>query len=189
MSRLLDAGLGRLLETIEQAGGSAPTLVLVTAAQGLTVHEAGVLRDDWEHSADEVVHAPLMVRTPGLNHGVRRQSLTQPVDIFPTLLEWFGHRRPRRLPVDGQSLLPAIRAEPLEPRQFAFAADSRGITAVRTPDHYLVQKSEEERSEPARRLFAKPEDAWEVNDLAAQHPQLVEELSGECERFFRGSET
>jgi arylsulfatase A-like enzyme len=185
---LLDAGLGRLLETIDQSASNSPTLVLLTAAQGLTVHEPGLLRDQWEQSADEIVHTPLMIRPGGLNHGIRRQSLTQPLDIFPTLLEWFGLPRPES-GVDGHSLLHAIRGDQSEPRQLAFAADGQRITTVRTPDYYFVHKSANGDSESVPRLFAKPEDAWEVNDLAAQLPQVVEELATECARFFGGRQT
>ncbi len=105
---LLDAGVGRLLEAIDQSAAGTPTLLLVTAAQGLTVHEPGVLRDDWEHSADEIVHTPLFVRGAGVDRGFRRQTLTQPVDLFPTLFEWFGMERPEA-PLEGHSLLPAVR--------------------------------------------------------------------------------
>jgi len=152
----------------------------------LTVQEPGVLRDVFEKAADESVHAPLLIRPAGLNHGVRRQSLTQPVDIFPTLCEWFGLERPEGL--HGRSLLPDIRGEDADPRRLAFAASQKSITTVRTHEHYLVQRYET-GGEGSRRLFAKPEDAWEVNDLAAQRPQVVEELAGECERFFGERET
>ena len=142
------------------------------------------MRDEWEQSSDEIAHTPLMIRPAGLNHGMRRQSLTQPLDIFPTLVDWFGVEGPATA-LEGQSLLPAIRGdqEP-ELRRTAFAADGQTIQTVRSHGHYFVQKSAEQGSEPARRLFAKPEDAWDVNDRAAQMPSVVEELAGECERFF-----
>jgi arylsulfatase A-like enzyme len=184
---LLDAGLGRLLETIDQSASGAPTLVIVTAAQGLTVHEPGVLRNEWEPAAEEIVHVPLLIRVAGQNRGLRRQSLTQPADIFPTLLEWFGLQRPDS-GLDGHSLLPDIRGDQSQPRRLAFATDGRALSTVRTPDHYFVQKcveqTAEQDGEPARRLFAKPEDAWEVSDVAAQSPQVVEDLAAECDRFF-----
>jgi arylsulfatase A-like enzyme len=184
---LLDTGVGRLLETIDQSGSSAPTLVLITAAQGLTVHAPGVLRDEWEPAAEETVHVPLMIRGADVHRGVRRHSLTQPVDIFPTLLEWFG-LEPLDAGLDGRSLLAESRGDQSEPRQVAFATDGGDLTTVRTPNHYFVQKgvpkSAEPDSEPAQRLFAKPEDAWEVNDVAGQNPGLVEDLAAECERFF-----
>ena len=180
---LLDEGLGRLLEAVDQASGGAPTLLLVTAAQGLTVREPGVLRDAWAPAAEEIIHTPLFVRLPGPNHGSRRQALTQTVDIYPTLVEWFGVERPEG-PLDGQSLLPAIRGEESVPRRSAFGSDGGDLRAVRTADFYLVQNSADNAGEPARRLFAKPEDAWEVNDVAAQSPQVVDELASECAEFF-----
>jgi arylsulfatase A-like enzyme len=180
---LLDDGLGRLLDAADQASTSESTLFVVTAAHGLAVHEAGVLRDEWEPASDELVHVPLMIRPAGSNHGVRRQSVSQSVDLAPTLLEWFGLELPQSA-FDGQTLWPTIRGQQAEPRRLAFAADERSITSVRTPDYYLVQSSAEEGSEPARRLFAKPEDAWEVNDLATQLPGVVDELAGDCDRFF-----
>ena len=180
---LLDAGVGRLLDAIDQVAAGTPTLLLLTAAQGLTVHEPGVLRDDWAQSADEIVHTPLFVRGAGVDRGFRRQALTQPVDLYPTLFEWFGLERPDTL-LEGHSLLPAVRDGRAHPRQQAFAADQRGLTTVRSADHYLVQQSEPASEEPVRHLFAKPEDAWEVNDLAAQRPQVVDELLAEGDRFF-----
>ncbi len=183
---LLDVAVGRLLEAIDQAAAGTPTLLLVTAAQGLTVHEPGVLRDDWAQSADEIVHTPLFVRGAGVDRGFRRQTLTQPVDLYPTLFEWFGLKRPDTL-LEGHSLLPAVRDGRAHPRQQAFAADQRGLTTVRSADHYLVQQSDPANpanDEPVRHLFAKPEDAWEVNDLAAQRPHIVDELAAEGDRFF-----
>jgi arylsulfatase A-like enzyme len=185
---LLDTGLGRMIESIEQSAASAPTLVLLTAAQGLTARDSGVLRDEWEQSADEIVHTPLMIRPAGLNHGMRRQSLTQPLDLFPTLLEWFGVEGPATA-LEGQSLLPAIRGQQSDPRRLAFGADGQSIQTVRSAEYYFVQKTAEQGNEPARRLFAIPEDAWEVNDLAGQLSQVVEELAGESERFFSGRQT
>ncbi|HET6328532.1 MAG TPA: sulfatase-like hydrolase/transferase [Planctomycetaceae bacterium] len=180
---LLDTGVGRLLETIDQSASGAPALVLITAAQGLTVHEPGVLRDEWEPAAEETVHVPLMIRGAGLNRGVRRQTLTQPVDIFPTLLEWFGLERPDS-GLDGHSLLAEARGDQSDQRALAFATDGDTLKTVRTPDHYFVQKCAANSEEPQQHLFAKPEDAWEVNDLASQLPGLVEDLAEECARFF-----
>jgi arylsulfatase A-like enzyme len=178
---LLDYGLGRLLDAIEQNSTNAPTLLLVTAAQGLTVHDASNLRGVAEKAADERVHLPLMVRPAGLNHGVRRQSLTQPVDIFPTLAEWFGAESLEG--IHGRSLLPDIRGEETTPRQLAFAASESKLTTVRSPDYYLV-RSGGQRAEVGDWLFAKPEDTWEVNNLATQRPEVFDQLSEEMARFF-----
>jgi arylsulfatase A-like enzyme len=179
---LLDAGLGRLIEAVDQSTAGAPILLIVAAAQGLTVYDTGILRDEWEQSADEIVHAPLFIRPADLNWGVRRQTLTQAPDLFATVLDWFGLESASG--IEGQSLLPMIRGPEPSERRLLFAADGAAIRTVRSPDYYLVQKAAETNGEPVHKLFAKPEDAWEVNDLAAQTPELVEDLAAECDRFF-----
>ena len=59
---LLDAGLGRLLGPLQTDAGSAPTLLVVTAARGITVREPGVLLDEWASFSEEMVHTPLLIR-------------------------------------------------------------------------------------------------------------------------------
>jgi arylsulfatase A-like enzyme len=184
---LLDAALGRLLDQIDQAAATAPTLLVVTAGQGMTVREPGLLLDDWERLAEETVHTPLFVRPVGMNQGTRRQELVQTVDLFPTLAEWFGVDR-AGASLDGKSLLPVIRGEQHELRSRALIADGQGFAGIRTGEFYLVTQSASHAGGDQRRLFAKPEDIWETNDVAAQYPDLVDELAGELDRFFSDQE-
>jgi arylsulfatase A-like enzyme len=180
---LLDAALGRLLDQIDQAAATSPTLVIVTAGRGMTVREPGVLLDDWERLADETVHTPLFVRPAGMNRGTRRQELVQTVDLFPTLAEWFGVDM-AGASLDGKSLLPVIRGEERELRSRAWIADGQGFAGIRTGEFYLVTQPAGQTDRDQRRLFAKPEDVWETNDVAAQFPDLADKLASELERFF-----
>jgi arylsulfatase A-like enzyme len=180
---LLDAALGRLLDQIDQASATSPTLLIITAGQGLTVREPGLLLDDWERMADETVHTPLFVRPAGMNRGTRRQELVQPVDLFPTLADWFGVDMAGAA-LEGKSLLPLLRGEEHELRTRAWMADGQGSTAIRTGEFYLVTRPTGETDRDQRRLFAKPEDIWETNNVAAEFPDLADELTSELERFF-----
>jgi arylsulfatase A-like enzyme len=180
---LLDAALGRLLDSIEQETSTSPALLIVTAGRGLTLREPGVLLDEWEALAEESVHTPLFVRPAGMNWGVRRQELVQPVDVFPTLAEWFGIDV-SSLDLDGTSLLPIIRGEKSEPRNHVLITGP-GAAGIRTSDYYLVSRQKEGE---APRLFAKPEDIWETNDLAGQSPELIEQLSGELAAMLPGED-
>jgi arylsulfatase A-like enzyme len=183
---LLDAALGRLLDQIDQDAATAPTLLIVTAARGITVREPGLMLDDWEELAEETVHTPLFVRQAGMNRGVRCQDLVQTVDVFPTLAEWFGVDVSASA-LDGKSLLPAIRGEKVEPRSRALIADGQKLAGIRTSDYYLVTQqadaNEGEKGNDLRRLFAKPEDIWEANDVAAQSPDMVDQLAGQLEEL------
>jgi arylsulfatase A-like enzyme len=234
---LLDAGFGQLWDAIEQAAAASPTLLIVTAALGASVREPGVLRDGWSGLAEETLHTPLFVRALPTRRTSRRQQLVQPVDLLPTLFDWFGVDS-SDLSFEGQSLLPLVRGQAHEPRSRIWCGDSQDLRGIRTPDYYLVEKNSGATADPLRsavsssevhestdrrrlplrqqlpaqtspdpkrdqqwhpadlsgsgpddndlpfRLFAKPEDIWEVNDLAPQRPDAVQELSAELDRFF-----
>jgi len=184
---LLDAALGRLLDQIDQAAATSPTLLIVTGGQGMTVREPGLLLDDWERLAEESVHTPLFVRPAGMNQGTRRQELVQTVDLFPTLADWFGVDM-AGTSLDGKSLLPVIRGEEHELHSRALIADGQGFAGIRTGEFYLVTPPAGPTEHDQRRLFAKPEDVWETNDVAAQFPDLVDKLTSELERFFSDEE-
>jgi arylsulfatase A-like enzyme len=180
---LLDAALGRLLDQIDHEAQTAPTLLIVTAGHGMTVREPGLLVGEWEQLAEETVHTPLFIRPPGMIGGVRRQDLVQSVDLFPTLAEWFGIDT-SGLSLDGTSLLPIVGGEKSDPRAGVLIAGD-GLAGIRTSDYYLVRRQEDDATS---RLFAKPEDIWETNDLAQQSPDMVDQLSGQLAQLLAGED-
>jgi arylsulfatase A-like enzyme len=180
---LLDAALGRLLDYIDHEAHTAPTLLIVTAGRGMTVREPGLLVGEWEQLAEETVHTPLFIRPPGMIGGVRRQDLAQSVDLFPTLAEWFGIDA-SGLSLDGTSLLPTVRGEKSEQRPRLLIAGDE-LAGIRTSDYYLVSRQADGETP---RLFAKPEDIWETNNLAAQSPEMVDQLSGQLDQLLSGED-
>ena len=53
------------------------------------------------------------------------------------------------------------------------------LWGVGSAEWYLML---DDRPDGARRLFVKPDDRWEVNDVAQHHP----ELAAHCEEVLRG---
>jgi arylsulfatase A-like enzyme len=187
---LLDAALGNLLDQIEHEAASAPTLLIVTGGQGLTVREPGKLTNEWELLAEETVHAPLFVRLPNLSRGTRRQDLVQTADLIPTLTEWFGVDG-SALGLEGESLLPLVSGTAASQRSSAVVSAGQELAGIRTSDFYMVRRRvegvREGEGDLERRLFAKPEDIWEVHDIAEQSPEVVDELSRQLsETLARG---
>jgi arylsulfatase A-like enzyme len=115
--------------------------------------------------------------------GVRRQDLVQSVDLFPTLAEWFGIGA-SGLSLEGTGLLPILRGEKNATRSRVLIAGD-GLAGIRTSDYYLVSRQEDGETP---RLFAKPEDIWETNDLAAQSPDMVDQLSAQLAQLFSGKD-
>jgi arylsulfatase A-like enzyme len=170
----VDAQLGGVWDALRRQHRLDDRLVCLTAAHGLPLGEHGTVgfTHPWLH--EEFVHLPLVLRLPrGEAAGLRLDALTQPVDLFPTLLEALDLRPP---PSHGHSLWPLIRAGAAQVRPYALSGrrvGDRTEWALRSAAWALLLPVDEER---APRLFLKPDDRWEVNDVRHHHMETAEEL-------------
>lgn len=172
----VDAGIAELLEDLESRALLDDIPVIVTTDRGQALGEHGVVGDDQPSLHEELLHLPLLIRIPqGADSGRRISALTQPVDLMPTLIEAFGCPPTA---VTGRSLWPLIRGEPVATREFICAGlklKEHGEWAIRTPEWSLILPGEA-ALERASRLYRKPDDRWEVNNLRQHHYDLAENL-------------
>jgi arylsulfatase A-like enzyme len=108
----VDAHVGALLDALREHRDDM--LVCLTAPFGLPLGEHGSvgLTRPWPY--EEFVHLPLILRLPGAAAaGLRVAALTQPVDLFPTLLAFLKIQAP---PSHGHDLGPLIRGEAAQVR-------------------------------------------------------------------------
>lgn len=196
----LDHLVGRLLTTIERLFPDDPPLLIVAALAGESLGESEPLPlehvdtspspETWK-LRDEIVHTPLLItQTATGSVGSRRQELVQVNDLLPTLLDWFhaDSKQTTAAVVQGfdcRSLLPLVRNEVFAGREAVFLRDDEGHAAMRTRHFLLVERdaaellssaSSSERTDATGfscQLFLKPEDIWEVNDVAEQNPEQV----------------
>ena len=105
---LCDAQMGRLLDRFDELNLWRDTILLVTTDHGFLLGE----HDWWAKLRmpcyDEVAHIPLFLHHPDFasRAGQRRGSLSQTIDLMPTILEMLGVARPAE--VEGRSLLPVL---------------------------------------------------------------------------------
>ena len=181
----LDAELGRLFEGLRERDLLDDLLVVLTTDHGLPLGEHGVVGPcrPWLH--DELIHLPLLVRLPGgAEAGRRVPALTQSVDLLPTLLDALGLPP---APAHGHSLLPLVRGEREQVRPYACAGLRVGDAvewALRSPDWSFLLPVSPAPDGPPRlpRLYVKPDDRWEVNNVLQHHLELAEHL----EQTLRG---
>lgn len=117
----VDAQLGRLLDGLDELGLRSSTLVVLTSDHG----EMGC--DHWLTEKlgwwDESYHVPLIVRDPDAPPdaaGRRVESVTEHVDVVPTILDWLG--APTPVACDGRSLAPFVSGSGAPPDRWRTAA-------------------------------------------------------------------
>ncbi len=131
----LDAHLGSILDGLREQGVLDDLHLWLTSSRGLPLGEHGVIGDTrpWPH--EELVHLPLLLRLPrGEEGGLRLNALTQPIDLFATLLQTLGNTKS---PAVGHDLRPLIRGDVQQIRTHAYTAlrmDDEEERALRTLD-------------------------------------------------------
>lgn len=189
----IDACLGGLLEQLEESGLQDDTAVVVFAPRGIALGEHGAVGRFDDRLHDELVHVPCLIRLPGGRAALRRShALVQPCDLYWTLAELLGGSTTEKATADqaapspapwGRSVLPLLdgTADTLRDRALVVGKSESGI---RTGAWYLRSRAEatsdagndRPNDEPADQLYVKPDDLWEVNDVANRAPEVVEQL-------------
>jgi arylsulfatase A-like enzyme len=161
----VDELLGSLVEFLREESLLETVLLIVTSDEGLSLGEHGEIgtSSSWLH--EEKVHVPLIMRLPGGEQAGRRVfGLTQPVDLYPTVLEAFslvaaGHH--------GHSLWPLLRGETVAVRDYAVAGrhDGGEQWVLRTAEWGLLLGRSAAEEEREVRLYTKPDDRWEISEV------------------------
>ena len=180
----VDEWLGTLLNFLRDNGYSNDTMLVVTSDVGLALGERGQFDAAATSVYEEDIHLPLLIRFPGGEHAGRRvQQLTQSVDLMPTLVGWFGMADEERF--HGRNLLAVAEGQPMRLREYAcgWNRNAGGVQqSLRTHQWHLVLT---ERSDApfSVELFRKPDDRWDVDNVASQRVETAEHLELALRRF------
>ncbi len=119
-----------------------------------------------------IIHWPAGIQ----RHGAIEQAPAHLIDVMPTIVEATGARYPERIgsreiyPMAGRSLLPALRGARMPERTLYF--EHEGHRAVREGRYKITAL----RGGPWS-LYDMQRDRTETQNLAAEHPKIVEDLS------------
>lgn len=172
-----DADLGVLVRELRARGLDSSAAWVVTSGYGWPLGEHGIVGPAGSRMHEELVHLPLFIRLPNQGQGMRRvPAFTQTSDLAPTLCDLLGIAPPTDL--SRMSLLPLTAGTAPSWRQAARSA--RGEErALRTADWAFLSGIPAAGVPP--RLYRKPDDVWEVNDLAPRHPDECDRLAAELD--------
>lgn len=196
---LVDHWLGELLSQIQSLSADQPTLVIIAAARGRSWMDDFVAATPSVRGAspadllrDHETQTPLFVAVVGGDRyselaGIRSSRLVQSLDLVPTILDWFGIPMDAKF-LEGRSLLQeAISLSPSRPA--VFVGDDQSNFGVRTLDWNCLMRTANAEAPTldevhfgdtkwpeSVQLFSKPDDIWDVTDLATQLPEDCESL-------------
>lgn len=172
----VDDNLRRLFGDL---GIDSSALVVVVSDHGEAFFEHGTLSHG-QSLFEEEIRIPLLVQMPGEATGRRVAALVSLADVFPTILDAVG--LPIEHPVEGRSLVPAVRGDALADGVIVTQLDRGAVShhAVRSGDWKLYRRTPPEK--PVG-LFDLPQDRREGHDLSGSEPDRVRDLDREWSAF------
>ncbi|HCN29927.1 MAG TPA: arylsulfatase [Verrucomicrobiales bacterium] len=217
MVECLDEQVGRVVAALEKRGLVKDTLILFSSdnggplglgatngslrAQKGTLYEGGTrvcAFANWAGriKAGTVVNEPLHI-----------------VDWFPTLVKLTGAPAAQKTPLDGLDIWPVITAGKPSPHEDILINATPGSGAIRMGEWKLVlngridandlqnagppnaeakaapkkKKAQEKAAGVAVELFKLADDPYERNNLAGQHPEVVQQLREKIEAYQKAA--
>lgn len=194
----LDQQVGRLLGRLEELKLAGNTIVLFSSDNGpedIHIRNAshsgvgsnGPFRGRKRSLYEGGIRLPLLARWPGRipSGRVDEASVVTAVDFLPTCCRFAGQPTPKEWQLDGEDMSDVLSGRS-RPRTKAIAWEWRfpiighvlnqsPMLAIREGNWKLLMNPDRSRVE----LYEIPKDPSELNNLAAQNPQVVERLSKE----------
>ena len=185
----LDASVGRILKWLREENLAKNTLVFFTSDNGPWIQRrqnggsASLFRDGKGGPWEGGYRVPAIAWWPGkipvgVNHGI-----ADAMDLYNTSLSLAGVKLPGDRPLDGFDLVPVLfgQKQAVRDRQFCYYADILcGIRQGNYKAHFVTHdgysKEEPSKHDPPL-LFNIAEDPSEKFDVAAEHPDVVAEMT------------
>ncbi len=176
----IDENVGQLRHWLKEKGLVKDTIFIFTTdngtASGREIFNAG-MRGQKGSEYEGGHRVPFFLSWPagGLNSGKDIGKLTAHIDILPTFIDLCGLKAPLDYSFDGRSLVPLLYELPVPWSDRTLITDSQRVidpikwrkSAVMTDDWRLVNGKE---------LYHIKQDPSQENDLASEHPEIVESL-------------
>jgi arylsulfatase A-like enzyme len=171
--RYMDDRIADFCEGLRSQGILDEVLLVVAADHGEEFNED----TRWGHSRsvrNTLVHVPLIFRFPGAQWKGVTDLIVSNLDVAPTMLDFLGIPIPASM--EGQSLLPALRGEPLGVR-FVYGETRRFDLNLRfLIDPTIGRKLVLDLDAGRRQLFSTRDDRAEVRDLVLAEPDRTDSM-------------
>jgi arylsulfatase A-like enzyme len=170
----VDTQIGRLLKELDRLGLTENTIVILWGDHGWQLGEHGLWCKHCNFQTS--LHAPLIVKAPGIQGGNKAEGLTEFVDIYPSLCELCGLPLPDHL--EGTSFVPLLKKPDRHWKKAIFSRYHNG-DSIRTERFLYTEWTEDDGEIYARMLYDHnwdPKENFNISELP-ENRKLVERLS------------
>ncbi len=178
----LDTNIGRVMDAVSNAGIDENTLVVFHSDNGGDIMMGGADNDPLRGAKGQVYDGGIRVagamRWPGvIEPGRTTQQVFSVFDVFPTIASAVNIAPGNELPFDGHDHWARIQSDDIQlPSELVFTGN--GVCIFH--DEWKLVRSRRGRIE----LFRIADDISEANDLSAEHPDVVEDLTQRLDRVL-----
>lgn len=158
----VDSALAGLFAALDRKGEKGGTVVVLTADHGESLGEHGESTHGY-FAYNSTLWVPLVIAAPGLKPGESRETVCH-VDIFPTVCDLLGLRKPASL--QGISLVPALKGKALPARDVYFESLYPHFSRGWAPLRGVLSGSLKYIDSPIPELYDVDRDFGESENLA-----------------------
>ena len=189
MCEWFDQTCGDLIDYIDDKGQTDNTLFVYVCDNGWVQREdaSGYDENSKRSPYDFGLRTPIIYKWSGkIEPGYNTRSLASSLDIVPTVLNLLGIERP-----DGLDGIDVLDKDALENREalygeiyahdFHTVDNSLYYQMAITDPYKLILPNKENKPEETVQLFDLSRDPYEQTDLAAEKPDVVEQLKNKIE--------
>jgi arylsulfatase A-like enzyme len=188
---LIDAGVGRILATLERLNLDEDTIVIYTSDHGFSLGHNGI----WGHGAAAFpasahrpsYNIPLIVSGVGVAENKVIDGFVSQIDLFPTLASMAGAKGARpSMPSSAQDLGPVLKQEDDCARDAVFY-EQEETRAIRTHDWVFAMRFQDAPTYPIQNaLYRLSDDPFERVNLSglAKFAKVEAELASRVSTYF-----
>ena len=187
MMERLDLAVGDIMNKIDDLGIGDNTLFIFTSDNGPHLeggadpdffNSNGILRGYKRDLYEGGIRVPFIVRWPKeVQSGIKTGHISAFWDIMPTFCEIAGINTPEKS--DGLSFLPTLKQEGIQnkhPYLFWEFYEQGGKQAVRLDQWKGIRLNIKDHPDNPIELYNLSEDPEELNDISADHPDIVNKI-------------
>ena len=177
-----DAEFRGFVERLKETGLYDDSLLIFSSDHG-EIFEKGVVRHGGPCLYEPLIHIPMIIHEPGQTEGTLVDSLSEQIDIAPTLMDYAGLPVPGWM--DGESLLPMFhhKTRSMQPKFPMWFEKNRslnhpittGIVAILDGDFKLIHYLKEDRTE-LYNLRLDPKEEHNLIDVETQIAQRLKSI-------------